>query len=94
MSLQRIDRRTNMMRKQVKRRSTVNKYKIEGPIHWEGEDDDDESLGEDSSENADSGRTSWFVTQTPEWLPQLYPGDNDSGSDGTPSPDAEGDVMV
>ena len=89
MSLERIDRRTNMMRKQVKKRSTVHKYKIEGPIHWEGDMGSDEE--DEVVDSADSkGNIGWFLTQTPEWLPQLT--NDNSGSDTTPS--ADDDVAV
>ena len=84
-----------MMRKQVKKRSTVNKYKIEGPIHWEGDyveedDEDDEDHHQRDSANGESGNgfSGWFLTQTPEWLPQLNATDT-SGTEGTQSPDDE-----
>ena len=83
-----------MMRTQVKKRGTVNKYKIEGPIHWEGdyeeEDDEDDEENRHDSANGEAGNgfTGWFVTQTPEWLPQLNAADT-SGTEGTPSPDDE-----
>jgi hypothetical protein len=77
MSLERIDRRARNIRSQVKQRSTVNKYKIEGPIHWEGDDDEEEYISSDiENESGDEGggRHSWFLTQHPEWLPQLGEG--------------------
>lgn len=88
MSLERIDRRTSAMRKQVKKRSTVNKYKIDGPIHLEGDYEEEDGDDDGDISNGDTGFSGWFLTQTPEWLPQLHTADN-SGTDGTPSPEAE-----
>ena len=91
MSTERIDRRTTMMRKQVnKRTSTVNKYKIEGPMGPMHEDFDLEVENDDKDkDNLDDKEAGWFLTQPPEWLPQLPYGDTTSGTDGTPSPDEE-----
>ena len=96
MSQERIDRRTDMMRKQVKKRNSVTKYKIEGPIHWEGDEDQTDQDDSDDSENdiAASGKSggSWFIAQAPEWvskLPQFGDALEDtfpSATDGTPSP--------
>lgn len=94
MSTERIDRRTTMMRKQVKKRtSTVNKYKIEGPMSPMTEDFDSEDeyddKDKDNLDNLENKEEGWFLTQPPEWLPQLPYGDTTSGTDGTPSPDEE-----
>lgn len=86
MSAERIDRRTNMMRKQVKKRSTVSKYKVEGPMHADFDSENEDDDGDDDFDNKESA--GWFLTQPPEWLPQLMHGDA-SGTDGTPSPDEE-----
>jgi len=96
MSVQRIDRRTNAMKKQVKKRSTVNRYKIEGPIHWEGDYANEDEDGDESEPDETEGGFSWFLTSTPEWLNHGSRLENvdSSYTDGTPSPDDDPDVMV
>ena len=89
-NMERIGRRAHNMRRQVKKRSTVNKYKIEGPVHWEGDEDDDEDddTYESSNEDSPGHGSEWFITQSPEWLSvgNVQEADHDTG---TPSDEEE-----
>ena len=59
------------------------------PIHWEGDYEEDDAVDDiGDNDNVDAGFSGWFLTQTPEWLPQLNATDI-SGADGTPSPEDE-----